>query len=211
MFFKKEQKEKAVAQYGRNANSLLTMFMTYNQILSLRNEEQKDYFLKNFFTNISKKYGDELTNIFCKEFVPKYQGSSLKKELSKEGQRYIDADLCVHQHSHPTTFPLIQEIMSQYSESDGKKYLIILFTYRKFNKTIGKQNIDRCTIDKMQNLFMRNVMQEFGQNIFDKTANLFRKYGLNEFLYDELDEQNELGMFEWFYTKLIPFEMRKYF
>ena len=212
MFFsKKRQKDKVIAQYGCDANSLLTMFMTYNKILTLNTSDQKEYALNEFSVNILKKYGDELTNTFYKEFLPKYQDSSLIKELSKEGQRYIYTNLCIHHHTHPTSFPLIQKVMRNYSEYDGRKYLTLLFTFRKLNKVMGEMNLDYYTIDKMQNLFIYNAMQEYGENIFDETSNLVLEYGKNELLYDELDEQNNLGICEWFYMKLIPFELRKYF
>ena len=63
----------------------------------------------------------------------------------------------------------------------------------------------------MQNLFMRSLVLEFGQNIFNETAKLLREYGKDENLYDELDEQCELGIYQWFLTELVPFEMRRYF
>ena len=116
MFFNRtKQKEKAIAQYGSNANHLFTMYMTYGRILTINDEDRKEYVLKEFSINISRRYGSELVKTFYQEFIPKYQGSSLLKELSKdvilsdEGDEIIvDAELPT-EYINPDLLPLVEK------------------------------------------------------------------------------------------------------
>ena len=109
MFFSRnKQKRKVIEQYGLNASSLLTMFVTYNRILSLKNEEQKEYSLKEFSVNISRKYGDELVSIFYKEFIPK-KGS----DILMQNYAFINTHIQPHFRSSKRYCVIILRVMEE--------------------------------------------------------------------------------------------------
>ena len=211
MFFNKSQKKAVVSIYGKDAENLFTMFLTYQRIIALTNENRKNYAVREFRINIKNKFGKELSDLFFTEFVPTYQGTSLAKELSKEGQKYVDVELAIHQHTHPTSFPLIEEVKRQNPYPDADTFLSELYTYSRLNRTLGDANASYAIIDNAQNQFLFSTMRRLGKDFYGNNHSLTEKYGTNELLYDELDERNNRGLHQWFRLEWIPYDVRHYF